>query len=157
MITDAAASAAANLKPTTPASSMKPSGLISGEEVRNAITGPHGRAVVISPMTTAIVPHAQSGVNAPTATLVKIETLGFANRVLFSFSVSICTFNIEAVNMARLKGIQLWTMLVKTVEAISASKPGKSEKFFPYSHPSFRINRSIMMTIELRKGRKIDR
>jgi len=81
-------------------------------------------------MTTAIVPHAQSGVNAPTATLVKIETLGFANRVLFSFSVSICTFNIEAVNMARLKGIQLWTMLVKTVEAISASKPGRVRKIF---------------------------
>ena len=73
-ITDATVNANANRKLTIPANNIKVSGLIRGEDVKKAITGPQGSAVLSNPITTAIVPQAQSGVNAPKNTLVPIDT-----------------------------------------------------------------------------------
>src|SRR5690242_15355973 len=74
MSTDAAASATAKDVPSMPDIITKPSGLISGEDVRKAITGPQGSAVASIDITTAIVPHAQNGVNAPKATVAGMDT-----------------------------------------------------------------------------------
>src|SRR5512136_277841 len=94
---------------------INPSGLINGEEVRKAIIGPQGNVVVSIPRITAIVPHAQSGVKAPTATLAQIETLGFRSKACLSFSESTYTFIIAAVRIAKLSGTQLCIRLPMTV------------------------------------------
>ena len=85
--TDAIVKAIAKRKPTTPVIKTNPSGLINGDEVRNAIIGPQGSVVVSIPMSTAVVPQAQSGVNAPNATLAMIDNFFLRNNTLLNFSV----------------------------------------------------------------------
>src|SRR5512138_2260135 len=97
---------------------INPSGLISGDEVRNAMTGPHGSVVESIPSTTAVVPQAQNGVNAPTATLARIETLVLLSRNRLTLSVSMYTFSNTAVIIARLSGSQLWPMVANTVVTV---------------------------------------
>ena len=93
---------------------IKPSGLISGDEVRNAIIGPQGNVVVNMPRITAIVPHAQSGVNAPSATLPHIDAFVLRINARLSFSASIYTVMRAAMRIAKLSGIQLCDRLVIT-------------------------------------------
>ena len=80
-------SATANRKPNSPDIMTKPSGLIRGDEVRKAMIGPQGRVVVSIPTMTAIVPHAQKGVNAPINTLARMETFDLRNRIPLNRSV----------------------------------------------------------------------
>jgi len=103
---EAIVKAIANLRLIIPVSIIKPLGLINGEEVRKAIIGPQGKVVVSIPKITAIVPQAQSGVNAPTATLAKIETLVFRSNVCLSFSGSIYTVIIATISTAKEKKTQ---------------------------------------------------
>jgi len=60
--------------PKSPTDITYCSGLVSGEDTRKETMGAHGTDEAIAPSTTAVVPHEQNGVSAPSATAASTAT-----------------------------------------------------------------------------------
>ncbi len=71
-------------------------GLVSGDETMKATTGAHGTADARAPSTTAVVPHEQKGVSAPSATAPRTARGGRARSHPASRSVPTKTWTTDA-------------------------------------------------------------
>src|SRR5665647_1931261 len=107
MISEAIANVIAKEGPMMPDSKTNPSGLIKGDDVRNAMIGPHGSAVASMERTTAIVPQAQSGVNAPKATVAGMDIDDRRTSQSFIFSGSKYTLIAAAIRIPKTRAGKL--------------------------------------------------